>query len=227
VVPADDAVMKGIYVPFYKDKDLPFVSCGINWDATAYGLPDPNVKNFTAILEVCPVKELVAEMNKLKPGTTFGFLSADSLTPRKDMEACSKILGVKMEPVFAKDFAAWKQGFLDLQGKVDFLIIGSNGGISDWNEAEAVKFVEENSKIVSGTWHDFMNSVALVSFNKLGAEHGDWAANTTLQVLKGASPSSIPFTANKSGELVVNLRIAKKVGVTPSFDTLQSARLIQ
>jgi ABC-type uncharacterized transport system substrate-binding protein len=72
-----------------------------------------------------------------------------------------------------------------------------------------------------------MNSVALVSFNKLGAEHGDWAANTTLQVLKGASPSSIPFTANKSGELVVNLRIAKKVGVTPSFDTLQSARLIQ
>lgn len=227
VIPADDAVIKGLYVPFYKDKDLPFVSCGINWDASAYGLPDPKVKNFTAILEVCPVKELVAEMNKLKPGKTFGFLSADAMTPRIDLQATSKILGVTMEAVYAKDFATWKQGFLDLQGKVDFLIIGSNGGISDWDQAEAVKFVEANSKIVSGTWHDFLSDLALVSFNKLGAEHGDWAANTAILVLKGASPASIPFTANKSGELVVNLRIAKQLGVTPSFETLQNARLIQ
>ena len=203
------------------------MACGINWDASAYGLPDPNVKNFTAIFEVCPVKELVAEMNKLKPGKTFGFLGADALTPRKDFEFTSKILGTTMEPVFAKDFAAWKAGFRDLQGKVDYLILDTNGGIPDWNEAEAAKFAEDNSKVVSGTWHDFLNSVALVSFNKLGAEHGDWAGNTALKVLKGASPASIPFTANKSGELVVNLRIAKQVGVTPSFETLQNAKLIQ
>jgi hypothetical protein len=228
VVVCDDPVMKGIYVPFYKGKDLPFVSCGVNWDAKDYGLPDANVKNFTAILEICPVKELVAEMSKLKPGKTFGFLAADTMTPRIDMERSSAILGVKMEAVFAKDFASWKQGFLDLQGKVDFLIIGSNGGIDDWNEVEAVKFVEENAKVVSGTWHDFLNSLAVVSFNKLGAEHGDWAGNMAVKVLKGATPSSIPFTANKSGELVINVRIAKKIGVTPPFETLQNAvRVIQ
>lgn len=227
VITADDPVIKGIYVPFYKGKDLPFVSCGVNWDAAAYGLPDPNVKNFTAIIEVCPVKELVAEMGKLKPGKTFGFLSSDALTPRKDMESCSKILGVTMDAVYAKDFAAWKQGFLDLQGKVDFLIIGVNAGIDDWNEAEAVKFVEENSKVVSGTWHDYLNGLALVSFNKLGAEQGDWAGITAVKVLKGAAPASIPFTANKSGELVINLRIAKKVGVAPAFETLQNAKVIQ
>ncbi len=227
VLVADDPVMKGIYVPFYKGKDLPFVSCGVNWDATAYGLPDPNVKNFTAILEVCPVKELLAEMNKLKPGKTIGFLASDTPTPKKDMEHCSKILGVKVEAAFAKDFAAWKQGFLDLQGKVDFLIVGSYGGIDDWNEAEAVKFVEQNAKIVSGTWHDFLNGLALVSFNKLGSEHGEWVANTAIQVLKGTSPSSIPFTANKKGDLVVNVRIAKKVGVTPSYETLQNAKVIE
>lgn len=227
VIVADDPVMKGLYVPFYKDKDLPFVSCGINWDASDYGLPDPNVKNFAAILEVCPVKELAAEMNKIKPGKTFGFLSSDSLTPRKDAACSSKILGVKMETVFAKDFAAWKKGFLDLQGKVNFLIIAGNQGIDGWDEEGAVKFVEENAKVVSGTWHDFLSKFAIVSFNKLGAEHGEWAANTAVQVLKGASPASIPFTENKKGELVINARIAKKVGVTPSFDLMQSAKVIE
>jgi ABC-type uncharacterized transport system substrate-binding protein len=227
VITADDAVMTGLYVPFYKGKDLPFVSCGVNWSASAYGLPDPAVKNFTAILEVCPVKQLLAEMNKLKPGKTIGFLAADAQTPRIDAEWCSKLLGVKLETVFAKDFAGWKQGFLDLQGKVDFLIIGSNGGIDGWNDPEAAKFAEQNAKVVSGTWHDFLNPLALVAFNKLGSEHGEWAANAALQVLKGASPSSIPWTENKKGELVVNARIAKKVEVTPSFEMLQNAKILE
>jgi len=227
VVTTDDPVMKGVYVPFYKGKDLPFVACGLNWDALAYGLPDPNIKNFTTMIEVCPVKELVVEMTKLKPGKTIGFLSSDAPTPRKDVEGCSKILGVTMEAVFAKDFASWKQGYLDLQGKVDFLIIGPNGGIADWDEAEAVKFVEQNAKTVSGSCYDFLNGLALVSFNKLGAEQGDWAGNTALQVLKGKVPSAIPFSANKNGAVVFNVRIAKKVGVTPSFEALQNAKVIE
>ena len=212
---------------FYKGKDLPFVSCGVYWDATSYGVPDPAVKNFTAMLEVCPIKELLAEMGKLRPGKTIGFLSADALTPRKDAEWCARILGVKFETLFAKDFAAWKQGFLDLQGKVDFLIVGGTAGIDGWDDAEAAKFVEQNSKVVSGTWHDFLNRLALVSFNKLGTEHGEWAGKTALQVLKGASPSSIPFTVNKQGEVVVNVRVAKKVGVAPSFEVLQGAKVIE
>jgi len=227
VVVADDAVMKGIYVPFFKGKDLPFVSCGVNWEATGYGLPDPAVKNFTAMLEVCPVKELAAEMNKLKPGKTIGFLSADALTPRKDAEFASKILGVKLDAVFVKDFAGWKQGFIDLQDRADFLIIGVNQGLDGWDDDQAAKFVEANAKIVSGTWHDYLDRFAVIGFNKLGTEHGEWAAATAIAVLKGASPASIAFTANKKGELVVNARIAKKVGVAPSFQLLQNARVIE
>jgi ABC-type uncharacterized transport system substrate-binding protein len=227
VVVADDPVMKGVFVPFYKGKDLPFVSCGVNWDATAYGLPDPAVKNFTAMVEVCPVKELLSEMNKLKPGKTIGFLSADALTPKKDMECSSKLLGVQMEAVFVKDFAGWKQGFLDLQGKVDFLIIGVNQGLDGWDDAEAAKFVEANAKVVSGTWHDFLNRFALVSYNKLGAEHGEWAGKTAVLVLSGSAPSTVAWTENKQGQMVVNTRIAKKLGVTPSFEMLQNAKIIE
>ena len=224
VLGCDDPIMKGVFAPLYKDKELPFVFCGVNWDANAYGVP---AKNVTGMLEVCPVKELLAEMNKLKAGKTYGYLSSQGMTPEKDLAYCSQLLGVKMESVVAKDFAAWKQGFLDLQGKVDFLILGVNAGLSDWNEAEAVKFVEANAKIVSGSWHDYLNSLSLVAFNKLAAEQGEWAADAALKILKGAAASSIPLATNKKGELVINSRICKKVGITPPFEMLQSARVIE
>lgn len=224
VIVSDDPAIKGIYAPFFKDKDVPFVFCGVNWDASAYGVP---AKNITGMLEVCPVKELLAEMNKLKAGKTVGYLSADSLTPVKDLENVSKILGMKLESVTAKDFAAWKQGFLDLQSKVDLLLIGANAGISDWNEPEAQKFVEQNAKVVSGAWHDFLNGLALVSYNKLASEQGEWAAQTAIKIAKGAAAGSIPVTSNQRGELVINARIAKKTGVAPSFEMLQTAKVME
>lgn len=224
VIVSDDPAMKGIYAPFYRDKDLPFVFCGVNWDATAYGVPS---KNITGMLEVCPVQELLSEMNKLKPGKTYGFLGSEGLTPKKDQEKCAELLGVKMEAVFAKDFASWKQGFLDLQGKADFLIVGVNAGIADWNEKEAAAFVEKNAKIISGSWHDYLNGLSLVAFNKLPAEQAEWAAEAAIKILKGTAPSAIPLAKNARGELVVNTRICKTLGITPPFEMLQNAKVIE
>ena len=91
VIVSDDPAMKGVFVPFYKGKQAPpFVFCGVNWDATIYGAP---AKNITGMLEVCPIKDLLAEMGKLKSGQRLGYLSSDSLTPKKDLENCAKILG--------------------------------------------------------------------------------------------------------------------------------------
>jgi ABC-type uncharacterized transport system substrate-binding protein len=224
VIISDDAGMKGVYTPFFHDKDVPFVFCGVNWDATMYGVPN---KNVTGMLEVCPIKELLVEMNKLKPGKTIGYIGSDTLTSRKDAENCAKILGVQMETVFAKDFAAWKQGFVDLQSKADLIVVGLNLGISDWDEAAGRKFAEENTKVVTGAFYDFVDGLALISYNKLASEQGEWAAKTAIQVMKGASPGSIPVTANQKGELVINARIAKKVGVTPPFEMLQSAKILE
>lgn len=224
VIVSDDPAMKGVYAPLFKDKAVPFVFCGVNWDASAYGVPN---KNITGMLEVCPVKDLLAEMNKIKPGTTIGFLGADALTPQKDAENCAKILGVKLETVFAKDFAAWKQGFADLQGKVDLLLLGPNAGIMDWDEAAACKFAEENTKKLTGCWHDFLNGQSIIAFNKLASEQGEWAAKAAIQIAKGTAVSSIPIASNQKGELVINARIAKKSGIVPPFEMMQNAKLIE
>ena len=224
VIVSDDAAMKAVYVPFFKDKDVPFVFCGVNWDASAYGVPN---KNITGMLEVCPIKDLLAEMNKLKAGKTIGYLSSDAMTPKKDGENCGKILEGKLETIYAPNFAAWKQGFLDLQAKTELVIIGSNQGISDWDEPAARKFVEDNTKVVTGSWHDFLNGLALVSFNKVPAEQGEFAAKAAIKVMQGTVPGSIPIIANVKGELVINARIATKAGITPSFEILQNAKVLE
>ena len=224
VIVSDDAAMKGVYAPLFKDKDVPFVFCGVNWDASGYGVPN---KNITGMLEVCPVKDLLAEMNKLKSGKTIGYLCSDALSPKKDGENLSKILGVQVESVYAKDFASWKQGFQDLQTKAQLVLIGNNQGIADWDETAARAFAEENTKVVTGAWHDYLNGLALVSYNKLPSEQGEWAANAAIQIIKGKSAGSIPQGANQKGELVINARIAKKAGITPPFEMLQTAKVIE
>ena len=224
VILSDDAATSSIYAAFFKDKAVPFVFCGVNWDASAYGVPG---KNITGMLEVCPIKDLLAEMNKLRPGKTIGYLGSDTLTSKKDAENCARILGMPIESVYAKDFTAWKQGFLDLQSKVDLVVIGINLGISDWDEAAGRKFAEENTKVITGSFYDYLNGLALVSYNKLPAEQGDWAAKAAIQIMKGVAAGTIPVASNQQGELVLNARIAKKLGVTPSFEMLQGAKVLE
>ena len=38
VITADDNAVKYLIQPYYKDKALPFVFCGLNWTASEYAL---------------------------------------------------------------------------------------------------------------------------------------------------------------------------------------------
>ena len=223
VIVSDDSPMLLLW-PYFKNSGVPFVFCGVNWDASKYGIP---AKNITGMLEVCPVKDLLNLMSELTKGRRIGYLAADTPTPRIDGENFARILGGDVTVVLAKDFTTWKQRFLELQSKVDLLALGPSAGILDWNESEASKFAEENTKIVTGAWHDFMNGVAIISYNKLPEEQGKWAANAAIKIMKGTPCTSIPITKNVEGELVINLRIAKKSGIYPPFELIESARLIK
>ena len=57
VIVADDPAVKYVLQQYYKGAKVPFVFCGVNWDATKYGLPYPNA---TGMLEVAPVMEFVS-----------------------------------------------------------------------------------------------------------------------------------------------------------------------
>ena len=49
---SDDDAVQSLVVPHFRNGPIPVVFCGVNWDASQYGLPTPTV---TGIIEVVPV----------------------------------------------------------------------------------------------------------------------------------------------------------------------------
>ncbi|MHC1742509.1 MAG: ABC transporter substrate-binding protein [Syntrophobacteraceae bacterium] len=220
VIAADDNASKYVIVQYFKDSSLPFVFCGVNWDASVYGFP---WKNVTGMLEVSPIPQLIEQLKPFAKGGRIGFLGPDNETARKEAEAYKKVFGMQLVEHFAKDYDDWKKGFEALQSSADMLIIESDGGLYKDKAADMKAYAEANSKIPSGTAYDFMTPVAMIGFAKIAEEQGAWAADAALKILGGAEPSSISVAKNKEGKLIINTRIAKTLNANLSYDLIQSA----
>ena len=147
VIAADDNASKFLIQPFYKDADLPFVFCGVNWDAGVYGYP---YKNVTGMVEVAGAKELVELLQGFAKGSRVGLLADDTLSSRKDAENYKSKLGIDLTPVYVSTFDDWKQKYSDMQDQVDILIVGNVVGVSDFDEDAAAAHALANAKIPSG-----------------------------------------------------------------------------
>ena len=220
VISADDNAAKFLIMPYYQNVDLPFVFCGVNWDASVYGMPYSNV---TGMVEVAPVKELLEQLKQYAPGEKIGYIAADVLTTHKEADNYKAVLGIDTVNYYAKDMADWKQGFAQLQGQVDTLIVGNTAGLDGWNEDEAAAFVTANTKVPSGATDEHMAPYAMLGFTKIPEEQGFYAATTALQILDGVSPKSIPVVKNKDGKLYVNMQSARAIGAEIPFEILSSA----
>lgn len=220
VIAADDNASKFLVMPYYKGAGPSFVFCGVNWDASVYGYP---YKNATGMVEVTPVPQILEQLKPFAKGDRIGFLAPDILTAHKDVKNYREVFGYKIEVYFAKDFEDYKKGFVELQGKVDMLLIGSDGGLYDDKEKELLSFIESNTKIPTGATHDFMASKAFLTYGKKGEEQGEWSAQAALRILDGTSPADIPLVKNKKGTLIVNARIAKKASLEVPYEMIEAA----
>ncbi len=224
VIAADDNSSKYIIVPFFKDKSLPFVFCGVNWDASAYGFPCSNV---TGMLEVSLAQPLIDNLKKYAKGDRIGHLGKDNETDRKEGEWIGKKLNIKLDEVYVNTFEEWKKAYVDIQSRVDILILQNYAGIEGWNDAEAKKFILENTKIPTGGIMDFMAPFVLMAFAKSSQEQGEWAAYTALQIIGSKKVSDIPIAENKKAQIYLNLPLASKLGAKFPLDLLKTAKTIK
>lgn len=212
VIASDDNASKYLIMPYYKDADLPFVFCGVNWDASVYGFPYQNV---TGMIEVALVPEILKHLKKYAKGDRIGFIAGDRLSEHKNLRYYMQRFNIDFQSIyFAKTFDEWKQGFLDLQDEVDMVIMTNHVGMPDWDDEQARAFVETYTTIPVGTEHSWEMPYALVGVAKDFEEMGIWSAHAALKILAGVPPSKIPITANKKGQLFFNVRIANKLGIT-------------
>lgn len=223
VIAADDNASKYLIKPFYKDAGLPFVFCGVNWDASNYGYP---YKNVTGMVEVAGAGELVDILKGYAKGSRVALLADDTLSSQKDADNYKSKLGIDVTPVLVKSLDEWKQSYQAIQDQYDILLVGNTVGIEDFNVQDAEAFALKHTKIPSGAVQMDPMPFAVLGYLKVPEEQGDWSAQTALKILDGTAPSSIPIVKNTKGSLVINARIADKAGIELPFDLIQSAEKV-
>ncbi len=224
VIVSDDNPMKLVVKPYLKDAATPVVFCGVNWDGSAYGLP---YRNTAGMYEVALVQQLVATLRKHAKGDRVGLLAGDNESSRADGAGFKKHCGVAdLQELYVPDLAGWKAGYIDLQTKVDILLV-RNDGIKGWQKDEMATFCEENARIPTGAIQEEIRFFAFATYAKIAAEQGEWAADATLQILGGKKPSEVGETANKKAKIILNMRIAKRLGVMPDIALVKQAELVK
>ncbi len=227
VIASDDNAFKYLIQPYYKDADLPFVFCGINWDVTeSYGGP---YKNTTGMVEVSLLNRAIDAVKPHANGERIGFISSRRLTERKDAVFYEQHLGLELaETRFVRDFDQWKEQFVELQGRVDILIVGVTAGIEGWNMSAAKRFVHEQAKIPTLANHVWMveEGLGMLAFGKVAEEQGKWSALAALRILDGAKPASIAVVRNKSARVALNMNLAARLRIAFCPELIRQAVVV-
>lgn len=223
VIASDDNASKYLISPCYRGMELPFVFCGLNWDATVYGFP---AKNITGMIEVALYQETIDNLARFAKGKRVGYLASDTVSERKELKNISKRFNLKFNVHFAHTFADLKQGLLDLQKNSDMIILRECLSVKGFNHLDMINFVRENATVPIGTTLRYLKHYALLTFANIGEEQGEYAAKTALAILDGQSPDTIPVVANKKAKIYLNMPLAKAMGIKFPMELLENSHLI-
>jgi hypothetical protein len=105
-------------------------------------------------------------------------------------------------------------------------VLGSKEGINDWGDAQVRAGVKEMSQRLSLTNHDWMMPYAMLGFTKVPEEQGEWAAQTALHILAGASPAGMPIMPNRKWDIWANTDLLTSAGIRLSKPLLQKAKKV-
>jgi hypothetical protein len=225
VILQDDNPVKHVLIPWYRNTDLPFVFCGVNWECGHYELP---CRNVTGMLEVSLIPQILDTVKPLAKGSRIAMLGNDNETDRMEGQMIPRRFGVRWcAEHYVKTFEEWKTVYKELQTTADIIFWYGLVGIKDWNDEEAKAIVLQETKVITCSSQYYMAEFVLVGHMKLGEEQGDWAAHTALQILGGTSPADIPVAQNKNARITLNMRLAKQLNVTFPVDLIEQAELIR
>ncbi len=223
VIASDDNAAKYLIAPYYFNAKIPFVFCGLNWDASVYGFPADNV---TGMVEVALFDKTLNALQQYAHGNRIGYLASDTVSERKEYENIVKRFGTRFEVRFVQSFDGLKQAYLELQENTDMMLIQECRSVQGFNHLAMVDFVQKKTTVPTAAMQRYLIHYALFTYAKSGEEQGEYAAQTALDILAGKDPKNIPIAVNKKVEPYLNMKLAKAMGIKFPIDLLQSSHLI-
>lgn len=209
---SDDNAVKYLYLPYFKNINIPMVFCGINLSASQYDLPSGKV---TGMIEILPLEDA---LNTMKPYFPYMknllVITENTTTSHKEKELLDTMfirLEINVTYEMVEDFDHWKTAFREGNMEYDMIYVHTNGAIRGWDHEDAISFVNQQIKIPLITCEDFMMPYAVFGQTKVASEHGFWAANTAKKILEGKSPADIPVITNQLSTTWINAGLARKI----------------
>lgn len=223
LIASDDNASKYLVKPHLKDTDLPVVFCGVNWTADEYGYP---YKNTTGMIEVGPIETLAKEVLNVVPQAQKGiFLSADEITQYKEVtrfKATFEEKGVIFEHLPVTTMADWEKGYTRSQ-QYDFIVIGNNAGINDWDKKRAADYVLAHSNTFTVSYLSWMAPYSMLTMSKVAKEQGEWAGKVAAMIIAGTKPHEIPIVSNRKWDMYINIPLIQKTDFNLSPYILEKA----
>jgi len=214
VITADDNAAKYVIQAYFKDHEIPFVFCGVNWTAAEYGFPYSNV---TGIIEVAPIYPLLDKVQDLLPKAKKAiYIGAKTLTENKNLARFDTALekkNIQLDSALVSTVNEWLSAYSNAQ-QYDFIIIGSNSGVENWDTEQVVGKIKTHSQKLSVTNHDWMMPYTMLGFTKVPEEQGEWAANAALNILDGIEISQIAIVPNRKWDIWTNLSLLNSSNIT-------------
>ena len=213
VITADDNAAKHVIQAHFKNHKIPFVFCGVNWTADEYGFPYNNV---TGMVEVAPIYPLLEKVKDLIPGAKKAiYIGANTLTEKKNLARFENALSkqaIHLDSELAATMNDWLNAYTRAQ-QYDFIIVGSNSGIQNWDKEHVVNTIKSRSNILSVTNHDWMMPYTMLGFTKVAEEQGEWAAQAALSILAGVDISTISIVPNRKWDIWTNSSLLKTINI--------------
>ena len=224
VMASDDNAQRHFVVPFLRGGRTPVVFCGVNWDASPYGYPAPNV---TGMVEVGLLREALDVMRPFARGPRVAVIAADTVSERSNLEVyAARGLARGWATFLLHDFAEFPAAFRQAQEQADMILLGGNGGIANWDDARAREFLAAHTAVPTGSLDAYLAPYSVFTFSKVPEEQGRWMAATALRLLDGESPADIPMTENRRVNLIVNLELARAAGLVLPLSLLRTATVL-
>ena len=204
VIASDDNASKYLIVPYYKDAEIPFVFCGVNWTVEQYGYPFSNV---TGMIEVAAIEQMFDKAAAITGKISHAYyIGADTLTERKNLmrfEAGGKTNDIEITARLVSTMTEWIEAYEQAQ-EADLVIIGSHAGIEQWDEESVMSAITPITKTLSATNHGWMMPYTMFGMTKIPEEQGEWAGKIAIEIMNGTKPSAIPIIPNRNFDIIVN-----------------------
>ena len=184
-----------------------------------------SAKGMCGVSSRVPMITLLKTLQEIRPYRRIGIIytgrESGSQRQRDDIKKLALQYGLRVAEINAPTTAALESGLGSLMERSD-VIIATESSIVSRNFDRIITRTRSHKIPVAATMPDAAEKGALVSLEINPQEQGHLTAEIAVRLLEGATPEHLSLLTPRSVDLIVNMRIAREMGLNPTSPVLGS-----